>query len=49
MHVPMTREEIANATREEIIEAYMTREGMARRQAEVFTGILLGEIEGAFD
>ncbi len=49
MYVPMTREEIENATREEIIEAYMTRAGMTRRRAEVFPAILLGEVEGAFD
>ncbi len=49
MFVPMTDEELDNATREEIIEAYMTREGMNRQQAEAFAAILLGEVEGAFD
>ncbi|WP_296136313.1 hypothetical protein [uncultured Tessaracoccus sp.] len=49
MMIPMTREELENASREEIIEAYKTKEGMTRRQAEAFAAILLGEVQGAFD
>ena len=45
----MTDEELANASREDIIEAYKTKLGYTQAEAEAFAAILLGEVEGAFD
>ncbi len=44
MMIPMTREELENATREEIIHAYVERLGDARQQAESMAALLLGEV-----